>query len=214
MRRWWPRVGLGIATLLVVAGLVIAIQSRRAATGSPQPWGAFSMQYRVMAPEQLDPAKDLFQVWTLEYRNKRDWSQTLLSDDAYPARAGSTERFDGDTLAKFNALANTTTKLPSEEGALAVPHRWLVPKRVEDYRARGFESETQDGAGTVRLVKQETLACTPGEPAGDSRCPPAGVIDGMTEIVVNRDGVPQRVIESVASRAYVVFEVEQLLPFP
>lgn len=210
-----PLAILGTGAVAVVAvALLLFAQSRQTATSSPQAWSAFSARYRVMAPEQLDRDKDLFQVWLLEYRSKRDWSQTLLSDDAYPSRAGSTEQFDGDVLVKYNALANTTTRLPNEGNALAVPHRWLVPLRIDDYVERGFAVDVPQADGAVRLSRDETFTCTAGERVGESACPPDGVISGRTEVDLGPDGVPRRVVERVGERSIAAFTVLELSPLP
>lgn len=196
--------GLAVAAVIGTAVIVwVATQG----SGDPEPWPPFSMTYKVLASEQPDRATE-YQVWELEYTSSRDWAQTLVRDDVDARRVGSVDRFDGTTLTRFNALADTTNHFPREGGALPVPNRWLVPKQIEDYEDRGFtvKSTAPDGTATLELL--DVMVCTPAEPRSIDVCPQSGAIDTRTKLSVNQDGIPFEVIESFASNSYVAFLVE------
>lgn len=161
---------------------------------------------RVVANEQPDNNDVSYQVWHLTYTSSRHWEQTLISDDVYPGRAGSWERFDGRTLTKFNALANTTTELPEEKGALAAPHRWLVPKAVDDFeRDYTIGSHTD---GNYLLLRTEELRCSAED--ASALCPQDGSITLKTELTVTDVGIPLAVVESSEAGTVEVFAVETL----
>lgn len=191
----------------VVAAFVFALWPG-GASGNPEPWPAFSMRYTALANEQPDKESLAYQTWELDYASSRSWTKRLVADDVYVERVGSWESFDGKTYTKFNALANTTTELPAEPDAVAVPDRWLVPKTIGNHQKAGYERDgTSDVDGGAVLERSETVSCTDGN-AG-SLCPAEGAVEVVTRMTVDAQGIPSLVTETIDGREVVVFRAEK-----
>jgi hypothetical protein len=202
------RLILSAPAVFVLAAVVtfIAVRGGDPASGNPEPWPRFEMTYRVAANEQPDDNNVSYQVWRLTYTSSRHWEQTLISDDVYPGRVGSWDRFDAGKLTKFNALANTTTELPEEKDALAAPHRWLVPKALDDFERDYTTVSRTDGKHL--LLRTEELPCSVQE--APALCPQDGLITLKTELTVTDAGIPLAASESSDAGTVEVFAVEAL----
>jgi hypothetical protein len=200
------RLALPLGTVSIA--LTIAGTAWFAQTGTssrrPQTYPPFQMTYVRAAAFDEASGNRFEQTWFLDYRSDSSWRQTLISDTQYPARAGTTESFDGKSRVYHNALANTDDTITYDDGTIAAPAEWLVPRTQGDYLSRGFQIGAR---GT--LVRTQVVDCV-SEAAGSGCQSTSGTTSMTTMITLSDDGLPLNVTTKFGDLEVVEFRVLDL----
>lgn len=196
------------AVLAIAAGAAVWAAFPTSGSRVPQAWPAFDMTYRVSSGMDTGTGQRWYQVWELRYDSDSSWSQQLIEDTEYPARAGSTESFDGRTHRQFNALANTTHEDSSTEGTLTAPGEWFVPRPANTFAEKGYTEASSVGGGR-EYARSARIPC-PSELDGNNgrvQCDPDGTVEVTTRVSVEVHGIPELVESTVGTTSTNVLEV-------
>ena len=217
---WRHGLALALTPVLATAALLGLVAVSRGSDSetamTAEPWPPFVMVYRVTEERPGLNGATRWEVFRLDYADRRHHETTLLENPAAPHAAGSVWSYDGRT-SMFRDHQHNWTRIQryAPDAPQVVPEEWLIPRKVPPLAELRGARVRLGWNGLATAIHEETIF----DGLGALRAPgfPGSTASGLAERQSRQeityrqsDGIPVHLVETLDGREVRRVEVLEL----
>lgn len=146
---------------VVAVGLIMIGAAQGAQPAATFP--AATIRVTTWQSQEVTRSAERTAIQHIEYRNKFDWTSSLIADTLVPESVGSWASFRGNISESYDAKFNNKRTMVVEQDRALLPDEFLNPSKIRTLASRGW-TKTSEDATTETYENVDAGAGDPSRP--------------------------------------------------